>query len=264
MGRRPEAVWPLDKHALERTMTLGLLRLGGVLMALAALSSPTSAQDRIPPEYVGAWGDDETCMAFHRGDLYFSLQPDGRLLIQGNETYVPQCFFHVSGKTDTDVKLHSDCTSRDSIAIHTSENRLRMEYSNDTGDRLFLHKCDFNDVVAGIGRDVANVRGDLGTARHIAFTFGYAAAVASMCHRQIDGETTQRIMDIGREASQRYAISIQALPAETWAKRLAERRVLDGGHAAEIDAQTIPDICSWAEKAYGRDGWVVDGLFRPD
>lgn len=244
-------------------MTQCSLRAVAFLLFIG-ISNPSFAQSSLPAEYVGAWGDEETCLAYHRGDLYWELRADGRFLIKGYDAYSPTYAFRLRDSTSTGATLISTPIASQSLTIRHEGNAFRMEYASDAGDRLFLHKCDVADMVMGIGRDPANVTGDLGIARHITFTFGYATAAASMCGRQIDGQTTLTILEIGREAAQRYAIAIEALPPESWAKRLAERRVPEGGRAAELDAEVIPDFCSWVEKAYGQDGWVVDGLYKSE
>lgn len=221
-----------------------------------------SGQNEIPEEYVGAWGDEETCLAYHRGSLFFTLDHGGAFQAEGHSGPPLACHFTVAKADSASVELRSDCPLDDKLVVRSSTDGYNAVYSNTAGDLLFLHKCDFADVIAGIGRDPANVGGDLGLARHITFTFGYATASASICGRQIDGQTTLRILTIGREAAQRYAISIEALPPESWARQLAERRVIEGGDAAIIDEAIIPNFCHWAGQAYGMDGWVVDGLFR--
>lgn len=234
-----------------------------ILVLAGGTALPTFAQGNVPEKYVGIWGDDETCMAYHRGSLYWELHSDGGFELSGSDPPFA-ARYRVQEVTPTGAKLVSnDSGSSQTLVIRDEKDALRMVLRSGS-DSLFFHKCDFYDVVRGIGRDPANVGGDIGTARHITFTFGYATAAASMCDRQIDGQTTERILGIGREAAQRYAITIHALPPESWARRLAEQQVLEGSRAAELDAGAIPDFCSWTEKAYGRNGWVVDGLYVQD
>lgn len=235
-----------------------LFRAVAATLAVLAATGTTMAQ-QIPDEFTGAWGTEETCTAFHRGDLYWRLDNDGTMtLVSSYDAPTEQC--RIKSAT-IDGSFEATCSKGSTLRVSRGDESWLMQFGRPS-DTMFLHKCTVDDLLGGIGVDPRNLDGDLGTARHITFTFGYAARAAGECGYQIDGQTTQSILGIARVAAQRYAVEANQLPPEKFAKRLAEQRVFDGAAAADYDMQIIPDFCFWTMKAYGDGGFTIDGLFK--
>jgi len=253
MSLRPE-----QSSALDR-----LLPMSAAILIFGV--GPVVAGNAVPDAFIGAWGDETSCKAYHRSDLYYRLSRDGRFELVGSERYArhfsDQCGHMVARSADA---LELKCQSGHTIHISRERNRLGLNYSREKiGSKIFLRKCGIADLISGIGFDPANVQGDLGKARQRAFAFGYASKAAQLCRRQLDGEATLKLLQGAKSAAIKYANSDPNLFAETFAKRLSKRNIAAGMQAADKDAGVISPYCPRIEEAFGANGSLVEGLFRP-
>ena len=232
-----------------------------ILLTAVFLSSPANAGDSglsVPKELVGIWGDDEMCMAYHRGDFFYELSENGKFVLKRGENADWECQF---SKIEPDYRtgeINGLCEQTEvTIKPNEDDKKWHMQLGS-----LSLTKCAMSDMILGIGKDPKDIGGDLGFARHAGFTVGYGTAAASQCSYVINEDVGQYTLVTGVEAAEKYAYANRFLPPELWAQKLIDERSQLGIDAFHTDKDAIPDICSWIVKAYGQNGWVIDGLIK--
>ncbi len=212
----------------------------------------------VPSELIGVWGDEEMCLAYHRGDFFYNLSENGRLALKQGDNIEWECTFSNLETIYRTGQITGLC-DQESVTIKPNNEDKKWHMQSDS---LFLTKCAMSDMILGIGKDTKDIGGDFGFARHAGFTVGYGTAAASYCGYPVNEDVAQYTLVIGAEAAEKHAYANRLLPPEVWAQKLIEERSQLGIDAFHKDKDAIPDICSWIAKAYGEGGWVVDGLIK--
>lgn len=249
--------------------------IGRLIWAISALvltvAGADSATSEIPDELIGAWGETDQCLAFHRNPFNFHLDRDGTFVLHVQDGQPPTmaCNFQRSSEKNEAIFFIGRCgtnggekTSGHHLDISKGSAGLTARFYNDHSPGVVtMRKCDTSDIAKGIGRDTRELKGDLGAAQHILFTMGYAAQAASYCGGRLNEVVSISILRDAREAAHRHAVASRTLPAEAFETRLAEINIQRGTTAAKTD-QTILGFCDLIVTAYGPNGQIVSDLLE--
>ena len=226
------------------------------------------AEEIIPHDFTGVWGENDQCIAYHRNVGLFELEHNGHFYMQDEGKKVITHWFLKPRYKDNIWYLISDLKKdvRPVMGvIYLNEDKHIMEYwgINDSAQNAIkLRKCTTADVIKGIGIDpLKSKNANLQRARHISFALGYAMGVTQECRGlKIHDDTAKYIASLSMDAALRYANQENKLPAEKWVENFVSERTLSAISVARFDKKEIPNFCSEAKKAFGQNGKIIDGL----